>query len=43
MFHEKGFRDLGSGFNKMIDIQIQSTITCPQCNGKAIDQMLTNY
>jgi len=27
MFHEKGFRDLGSGFNKMTDIQIQSTIT----------------
>ena len=43
MFHEKGFRGLGSGFNKMTDIQIQSTITCPQCNGKTIEQMPTDY
>jgi hypothetical protein len=43
MFHEKGFRDLGSGFNKMTDIQIQSTITFPKCNGKTIEQIPSDY
>ena len=27
----------------MTNIQLQSTITCPQCNGKTTEQMPTNY
>ena len=27
----------------MTDLQLQSTITCPKCNGKTIEQMPTDY
>ena len=27
----------------MTDLLLQSTITCPKCNGKTIEQMPTNY